>query len=42
MRSLNLPDQAFRALAHQLADFSSDYLERIPQLPSYPPGINGQ
>src|SRR3954452_15939334 len=42
MRSLTLPDQKFRALAYQLAEFSADYLERMPQLPSYPPGISGK
>jgi len=41
MRSLTLPDQAFRALAHQLADFSADYLAKLPQLPSYPPNLSG-
>src|SRR5580704_11150548 len=41
MRSLNLPDSAFRALAQRLADFSADYLERMPQLPTYPTGISG-
>ena len=42
MRSLNLPDQAFRVLAHQLADFSADYLSKLPGLPSYPPGVSGR
>ena len=42
MRSLNLPDEAFRALARQLADFSAEYLEKLPQLPSYPPGLTGR
>ncbi len=42
MRTLNLPDQAFRALAHQLADFSADYLAELPSLPSYPPNLTGQ
>jgi hypothetical protein len=42
MRSLNLPDAEFRALARRLADFSADYLERMPQLPAYPPGISWQ
>src|SRR3954452_21481155 len=41
MRSLTLPDKSFRELARQLADFSADYLETLPQLPSYPPGITG-
>jgi aromatic-L-amino-acid/L-tryptophan decarboxylase len=41
MRSLILPDGSYRELARQLADFSADYLERLPQLPSYPPGITG-
>ena len=42
MRSLKLPDEAFRALAHQLANFTADYLKDLPELPSYPPGISGQ
>ena len=42
MRSLNLPDAEFRALARRLADFSADYLERMPQLAAYPPGISGR
>ena len=42
MRSLNLPDAEFRTLARRLADFSADYLERVPQLPTYPPGISGK
>jgi aromatic-L-amino-acid/L-tryptophan decarboxylase len=42
MRSLSLPAGAFRALAHQISDFTADYLEKLPGLPSYPPGITGQ
>lgn len=42
MRSLNLPDGAFRKLAHQLADFGADYLDQLPSLPSYPPAITGK
>lgn len=36
MRSLNLPDDDFRALAHRLGDFTADYAESLPALPSYP------
>ena len=35
MRSLTLPDEAFRALAHRLADFSADYIESTAA--SFPP-----
>jgi glutamate/tyrosine decarboxylase-like PLP-dependent enzyme len=42
MRSLSLPPQAFRSLAHQLSDFTADYLEHLPDLPSYPSGIMGE
>jgi glutamate/tyrosine decarboxylase-like PLP-dependent enzyme len=42
MRSLSLPAGAFRALAHQISDFTADYLETLPNLPSYPPDITGQ
>ena len=42
MRRLNLPDETFRAFAHELADFNADYLEKLPHLPSYPPGLTGR
>ena len=42
MRSLNLSDEAFRALSHRLADFTANYLKTLPRLPSYPPGIAGR
>jgi aromatic-L-amino-acid decarboxylase len=42
MRSLSLPPETFRSLAHQLANFNADHLACLPDLPSYPPGINGQ
>ncbi|UWZ84957.1 pyridoxal phosphate-dependent decarboxylase family protein [Occallatibacter riparius] len=42
MRSLILPAGAFRALAHHISDFTADYLEKLPNLPSYPPGVSGQ
>src|ERR1700747_3374885 len=42
MRTLTLPDQDFRTLAHHLADFSADYLTELPGFPSYPRGISGQ
>ena len=42
MRSLTLPAETFRALAHDLTNFTADYLERLPQLPSYPSDISGQ
>jgi aromatic-L-amino-acid/L-tryptophan decarboxylase len=42
MRRLALASAIFRTLAHGLSDFASDYLERLPQLPSYPPEIRGQ
>src|SRR5215469_6380381 len=41
MRSLTLPDEEFRALAHRFADFTADYLARLPGLPTYPAGISG-
>lgn len=41
MRSLALSPETFRALAHDLTDFAADYLEKLPQLPTYPPGMNG-
>jgi len=36
VRPLTLSSDTFRALAHQLANFSADYLQALPQLPSYP------
>jgi glutamate/tyrosine decarboxylase-like PLP-dependent enzyme len=42
MRSLALSPETFRALAHDLSDFAADYLEKLPQLPTYPPGMNGR
>jgi glutamate/tyrosine decarboxylase-like PLP-dependent enzyme len=42
MRSLSLPAGAFRTLAHHVSDFAADYLEALPNLPSYPPGITGK
>lgn len=36
MRSLNLAPEEFRALAHRLSDFTADYLDKLPELPSYP------
>ena len=42
MRSLALSPETFRTLAHNFTDFAADYLERLPQLPSYPPQISGQ
>lgn len=42
MRSLTLPPDAFRSLAHQLSDFTADYLDRLAELPSYPPGVTGE
>jgi aromatic-L-amino-acid decarboxylase len=41
MRRLALSPSTFRALAHNLSDFAADYLERLPQLPSYPPDVSG-
>lgn len=42
MRSLTLPDESFRSLAHSVVDFTADYLSQLPSLPSYPPEISGR
>ena len=42
MRRLALSSAIFRTLANELSDFAGDYLERLPQLPSYPSEISGQ
>ncbi|HSU32534.1 MAG TPA: aminotransferase class V-fold PLP-dependent enzyme [Bryobacteraceae bacterium] len=42
VRSLTLPSDTFRALAHNLSDFTADYLQALPQLPSYPHEISGR
>jgi glutamate/tyrosine decarboxylase-like PLP-dependent enzyme len=36
-----LPSASFRSLAHNLTEFASEYLERLPHLPSYPSDIHG-
>ena len=41
MRRLSLPSGTFRAFAHDLTDFATDYLEKLPQRPSYPPNVSG-
>ena len=41
-RRLALSSDSFRALAHQLSDFAADYLQELPQLPSYPQEIGGR
>ena len=41
MRSLSLSAEEFRTLAHRLSDFLAEYLNKLPDLPSYPPGITG-
>lgn len=40
-RPLALASDDFRALARSLADFTADYLERLPNIRSYPEDING-
>jgi len=42
MRSLSLSSTVFRSLAHDLTDFASGYLERLPFLPSYPSDVSGE
>lgn len=42
MQRLALSPDSFRALAHDLTDFAANYLEKLPQLPSYPHDISGQ
>ena len=42
MRSLALSPDSFRALAHELSNFAADYLEKLPQLRSYPSDISGR
>ena len=40
-RPLALSSDDFRALAHSLSDFTADYLERLPNIRSYPENISG-
>jgi glutamate/tyrosine decarboxylase-like PLP-dependent enzyme len=40
-RPLTLPPEEFRGLAHALSDFTADYLEKLPQMSSYPADISG-
>ena len=42
MRRLALSPAIFRVLARDLSDFAGDYLEKLPQLASYPSEISGQ
>jgi aromatic-L-amino-acid decarboxylase len=42
MQRLALSPDSFRALAHDLTNFAADYLEELPQLPSYPRDISGR
>jgi len=41
MRRLALSPDSFRALGHDLTDFAADYLEKLPQILSYPSDISG-
>jgi aromatic-L-amino-acid/L-tryptophan decarboxylase len=41
LRQLSLPISTFRSLARNLTEFVSDYLEKLPQLPSYPSDLSG-
>lgn len=41
MRRIVQSDESFRSLAHRVADFSADYVESLPSLPSYPADVNG-
>jgi glutamate/tyrosine decarboxylase-like PLP-dependent enzyme len=42
MRRLAVSPATFRVLARDLTDFAGDYLEKLPQLASYPSEISGQ
>ncbi|HWG20209.1 MAG TPA: aminotransferase class V-fold PLP-dependent enzyme [Terracidiphilus sp.] len=42
MRSLTLPVDTFRSLAHRLSDFTADYLQTLPRLPSFPAHTSGE
>lgn len=41
MRRLTESDESFRALAHRISEFTADYLATLPELASYPAGVNG-
>jgi aromatic-L-amino-acid decarboxylase len=41
MRRLSLSSERFETLARYLSEFTSAYLQKLPQLPTYPPGITG-
>jgi hypothetical protein len=40
-RTVTLEPVEFRALAHQLSDFTANYLEELPLLRAYPESISG-
>ncbi|HEY2472281.1 MAG TPA: aminotransferase class V-fold PLP-dependent enzyme [Terracidiphilus sp.] len=41
LRPLALSAADFRAIAHSLSDFTADYLQKIPEIRSYPENIRG-
>lgn len=41
MRSLSLSSERFQELARALTEVSASYLQKLPQLPTFPPAITG-
>lgn len=42
MQRLNVSDEEFRALAHQVSKFAARYLEELPSTPTFPSNISGE
>jgi len=42
MRPITQSDKSFRSLAHETSDLCANYLESLPDLPTYPADISGQ
>jgi len=42
MAPLDLSPADFRILAHQLSDFTADYLDSLPNLPAFPSNLSGE
>lgn len=42
MGHLELSAEDFRQLAHNIADFTANYLMELPQIRSYPRGVTGR
>lgn len=42
MSRIDISSEKFRALAHRLSDMAADYVQALPDLPTFPAGISGR